>query len=540
MKNKTIYKIKQFIKQPAFNILIISLLLTTIGLIIYQHNYSYASDDVSWQVILSSWKPFSGQIAYVGSKDIFLANAPFIYVFKLLVKNIRLQILIITIFLADLNFILFYIASLYFIKKFTKNRLTYWTLLPFVWLASLSVILSSSFVNPNWRTFEFGLSFIYYMLAFKYYFQEIDPLKKSKKNIFATILILAVTSLMIYSDPWFVYFVIIPIIILFVGLWLLKKITKQKVLTIITMAIISFSGARVLTSLMARIGILSPTIGSFGGINITHFNKISPTIHNTIYYLANLFNINFSSFFNSLMSLVSLLIIFTIIYYLANIFFRKKQFKTAFSKFIFNGFLVMLIAFTIGSYIVDDDGVLNTERYLILLIFIATLLLLLIIHNLKSRDLKALTIILSVAIILNIINGYNAYQKTNINKPNQYNYSLINTIKKLGLTKGYAGYWNANINTYLSKDKINFLPIICNDKNINVPYPLLNNSAMFKKPAQKTFLIVDKIEQRAQLCSLSEIYHQFKPPEKVIKKGGTEILIYNYDILNAMPHQSNF
>lgn len=539
MKHKIITKIKQFFKQPTFIVLIISLLLITIGLIIFQHNYSYTSDDVSWQIILSTWKPFNHQIAYVGDRDIFLDNVPFIYIFQLLIKNPRDLILITTIFLSDLSFILFFIASLYFIKRLTKNRLNYLTLLPFVWLASLSVILSASFVNPNWRTLEFGLSFIYYMLAFKYYLDEIN-LFNSWKNSILTILTIGLTSLMIYSDPWFVYFVIIPIIILFVSLFLIKKTTYQKMITIIYVSVISLLGARILRSIMARIGILSPSSNSFGGIYITKIKNIIPTIHNLILYLSNLYNINFNSFFNSLISLISLVLIFVIIYDLAKTFQKYKQLKTISLNLIFNSFLIMLAIFTIVSYIVDDNGVTNTGRYLILLIFITTLLILLIIQTAKNNNLKALTIILIVAIIFNIIQAYNTYQITNTEKPNLYNYNLINTIKKLGLTKGYAGYWNANINTYLSKNKIYFLPVICNNKNINVPYPLLDNSAMFKKPSQKTFLIVDNLEQRANLCSMSEIYNQFKKPQKIINLNGTKILIYNYDIIKAMPHQNNF
>ena len=58
-------------RQPTVSVLCACLLLVSVSLFIAQHTYSYNSDDVSWQTTLLTWKPFSGQSAYVGAKDNF-------------------------------------------------------------------------------------------------------------------------------------------------------------------------------------------------------------------------------------------------------------------------------------------------------------------------------------------------------------------------------------------------------------------------------------------------------------------------------------
>ena len=119
------------------------------------------------------------------------------------------------------------------------------------------------------------------------------------------------------------------------------------------------------------------------------------------------------------------------------------------------------------------------------------------------------------------------------NIKNNSNFSLIATVNHLNLSKGYAPYWDGNINTYLSKGSVHFLPIICSaDRTIFMNY--LVDASQYKTPVARSFYLVDSDLKFPPTCSDTAILKQFGDPAKVVKVGNITILIYDYDLGKRM------
>jgi hypothetical protein len=69
------------------------------------------------------------------------------------------------------------------------------------------------------------------------------------------------------------------------------------------------------------------------------------------------------------------------------------------------------------------------------------------------------------------------------------NETVIRTVQEAGYTKGYATFWNANINSYLSDREVLFLPLTSTAEGV-VKYGFLINTPDFDVAADSTFLYV--------------------------------------------------
>ena len=118
---------------------------------------------------------------------------------------------------------------------------------------------------------------------------------------------------------------------------------------------------------------------------------------------------------------------------------------------------------------------------------------------------------------------------------NSSNISLIKEMRKRGIHKGYAHFWNANINTYLSDGDVTVIPTLCGAYSKTVLYPWLISEKQMKQSANKSFFIVDpKYYKDGGTCQKADIIEQFGKPQEVIKIYGQYILIYNYDLRSDM------
>jgi hypothetical protein len=122
----------------------------------------------------TTWSAFKEHVAYMGAKDNFLTNVPFFVLLGRIFPISRTTLFIEPSIFAAINFILFYIAGLYFLKRCSIN-ISYYSLMPFVWLSSFGSGFDQLFLNTDWRDFEADVSFIVFMLAAKIYFDNIRP-----------------------------------------------------------------------------------------------------------------------------------------------------------------------------------------------------------------------------------------------------------------------------------------------------------------------------------------------------------------------------
>jgi len=541
----SIKKEVNFLKQHKLIILafLCSLLILTISLFLTQKTRSFNSDDTSWQVILSNWRPFSHQIAYMGSKDNFIINAPYLYIINTLLGNSRTTLFIESLLLAYLNFGLFYFSAIYILKK-SKVKINFYVLLPFIWLASFGSYFASLELNPNWRIPEIGFMFIFYAFGLKLYYHEINPLK-SRLNKLVSFAMVILSGLLVYSDSYFLYFCLIPILFIYLILLLAKRIDKK----IVTIALLFILGSifisRLLRALVARIGLISPgpllvvpKLLSLRNLNTNFEYAVKGFLYIFGAYDISLNTsliLKFSVLFNFLLiSVIPLIFIYLFFYnkYPKKIFNLKKSIIQPKTLLII--LFGVLGIFDFISYMLVDNGNLNSYRYLIIVVFSYIILLAIGISKIKKGRIYIVALLL-VAIIFNLLFSFNNYEKNiaNMNQPNQSNTKLISLIKKNHLVKGYANYWNSNINNYLSNESINIMPIAC-VRGISKPDYLLDNGNNFKQKSNNSFYIINPSLKSPISCTYQQVIAQFGKPKRIIKYQNQSILIYPYDLIDKM------
>ncbi len=506
--------------------LIVCLVLLSLSVILVQQTHSYDSDDVSWQTTLLSWSPFSGAKAYVGSKDNFIINLPFILLANHLVGPGRTQLLLTSLLMALVNYVLFYFASIYFLKK-AKIKLNYKTLMPFIWLSSFGVGLISLFLNTAWRDYEIGVSFVYFVLAAKYYHDEIKPFNSLLSKLVSAVC-LFIVALFVQSDPYFFYLSVLPVATFFVIEFIFKKVTKQKLIIVLAWTLLSVLIAKVMTSMLARIGIFEP----HGGIKFIGLKSLGPSFVHFIQGTAKIFGISGSGL--TIWAIANLLLVLLILYFLLNQLLSKQllnKLKSVSVETWLLFFCVVLLLVAAACIVVDRGGI-YSYRYLVLAVYLGVLILAIKAASIKGLLSSAIVGILLVAALSNTYSSYSTYRLTaKTATPNKINLDEIAVVRKLGLIKGYAGYWDGNINTYFAQN-IQFLPVTCY-KDQTVPLRLLVNGQQFKDLASKTFIMYDP-GMSPRLCSLNQMIAQFGRPLKQIKLSNKTILVYNYDLFSKM------
>lgn len=113
-------------------------------------------------------------------------------------------------------------------------------------------------------------------------------------------------------------------------------------------------------------------------------------------------------------------------------------------------------------------------------------------------------------------------------------YKRSRIIGDLGLGKGYASYWNAQINTYVSRGRQLTIPVHCVDGTLRIRIWLMD-TAWMDKPAARTYLIRQPGDPALRGCGPTELTRQFgRPAETESLPGGQQLLAYDYDIASRM------
>lgn len=540
MKRKN--KLHRGLLSPQLIVLGLSIILILFSLYCTHHIRPYDSDDVSWQTILLSWRPSHGNTVYLGGSDNYILRVPFFALLGHFFSPSRRLLYIEAASLAIINFVLFYIASLYFIKKL-KIKLTYYNLLPFLWLASFGYYFTQMFLNTNLRSFEIGLSFVAFMLVAKVYFGELNPLKTWLSKI-VTIVLTFIASALVFNDPYFLYFTLAPIAIFFIFTYILKKVNRSQLLSILGVVLFSFIFAKLIGHLILKLGITIPAneplqFVSFSGL----FNNISLALHSIlIIFGADFFGLKVTSFL-AVSAVFNLSLLVAIFYFIKrlNLYNKYRESRDSLSPsdlwMAFFGLLGIFVAIVYVASSLDFD--INTYRYFIMMVFAFILFMVLFIGTRKKSNLLMLVLLLSI--VMNIgVSVVNAKGKnvnlplTNqTNKANAENYTIINAVEKLDLTKGYGSYWDGDINTYLSGNKVQFLPVSCNNGQTE-PFYWLINSRLFAQSASRSFYIIDPDFANPPTCSENQAIQQFGKPAFTLNVYDKKILVYNYDLQSKM------
>lgn len=520
--------------QPKWIMLAVSLVLLLTTLFFTQEHRSYNSDDVTWQVIVHGWHPFSGQKITLGGTNNFVDKLPFFEFMEHVFPAGRKLLFLEAASLIASGFTLFYLAGLYFLRK-ARVPLTYTNLLPFAWLATFGYSFSELYLNPIWRGFEIGVSFVTFMLAAMICYKDIDPFKSTRNKVLGVAASMVV-GIMIYSDPYYLYFTVGPIVLFTAALFLAKKIGQRE--------LASIYGGTALGLIFAKItGLISEAAGIHMSTTypavFVGFDQLPGSVWTGLHGLLTAFGGDFFggriftvATFQAAVNFCILGFILYVIYKLS-VLARRAGVRRLSDIQLWTGFFGLLGGIVFAVYVLSSLVNASTYRYLIILVYGFVLLLALTLHGFGTAR-RIVTGLLAAAILLNLAGsvrgGTGFMQEGNIGSVrNSANYALIQTAEDRGLTKGYANYWQGSINTYLSRNRAAFLPTECKNGHTSKMHWLINESA-FNRPTVKSFFVIDPDVISLPTCTEEQLERQLGLPSQKVIVGDKTMLIFNYDI----------
>lgn len=531
--------IGQVLKSPAFIVLLICLAVLFYRLWTTYLLRPFNSDDVFWQAILLQWQPFDGSTVTLGNSSVYVDKIPFYKILGHFFAPSRDLLFLEAALPASAGFAGFYVASLYFLKRL-KVRLTYLTLLPFIWMASFGYAFASLYLNPNWRGFQLGLTFVVFALVAAVLHGEIK-LKAWYSKLLAVLLAIY-AGLQIYSDPYFLYFTIAPLVILLLFVYAIRKINKRQFWAIASLVGVSLVFSKVFAYVAFSAGVRTTTDYP---MEFVDFENLAHTTWNSIHSIIIIFSGNiFGLPLKDLGTLVALLNL-SLLGFLTYKLYRyikglprdtvKITLDQIWLYFLLGVCLLVFVTHSISTLGVGTD----TYRYFLLFLLIFVLLFALVLSKIKHKLLRnILAILLIGATLLNISqvapkSNSPLVQGVDHNKANLLNNIVINLAHDRGYTKGYANYWDASIGTYLSGGSISFLPSLCTDGQTKKFHWLINDNA-FDRVADKSFFFVNPDPSAPPTCNLKNIDRQFGKPVEEIKIGNKTLYLYDYDISTRM------
>ena len=300
------------LNKPVHVVFGIALLLLLLSIAFAQINRPFTSDDIYLQNILLTWNHQGHNIVYLNYLDNYIIKLPFFWFMCLIFKPTRGLAVLESVMLMSAGFTFFYYSSVYFLKKFYIET-TYRNLIPFLWIACLGYNTSSLYLIQASRNIEIGLSFIVIVISSKIYFDDIKPFK-GLKNIIMSLIFAIVVGLLVFNDKYFLYFTIVPIIIFYFMLFIMKKINIYKLLSLLLMGFIAYI-AYILIQYLFNLLDFAEILPSTSLITIHQIYSNSLLACKSIMII---FGLDFTDFNKSLSisinSILNLFIIFIVIY----------------------------------------------------------------------------------------------------------------------------------------------------------------------------------------------------------------------------------
>jgi hypothetical protein len=530
------------LKSPAGITLLVSLLLLALNIMFIGRLRPFNSDDIYWQQALRTWHPFSGETMYLATKDIFVEQLPFLFIMEKLFGPSRGLVIVEVLGMTLSAFIMFYFSALYFLKKL-RIRSSYIAFLPFVWLASFGYPLVQNYLNSDWRSFEVGISFATYALVAAVTFGDINPLKSLKSKLLS-VLAVGYIGIMIYSDPYFTFFTVAPLALFALFLFWLRKINRTQLQTILGGAIASLFVAKVIGFLARKAGvvIVGDTPSVFVGFDSILTNIISSLHGLLIVYGGDLsgrpaFGL---TTFGTMINTALLIFIIAKVLHLWKLL-RSDRSRSLPLAQLWAAFFGLLVVFIFIVYTSTTLVAVSNYRFFILLIYSSVLFLVIYLSSTPNRTAKL--VIAALLVGGTLFNSAVTFASHNVRSQsdvagdvsNSKNFAIIDAVRNERMTKGYAGYWQANINSYLSDNKIAFLPSLCDGNGQTLKFKWLVDGGQFNRPADRSFYVIDPSFPAPGVCTESQLSAQFGTPRKVLHIADKTILTYEYDITSKMP-----
>lgn len=488
--------------------------LLVASLVASHYNRQYNSDDVALQTILSQWARGYHHVATVGS-DNFILKAPLYLVLGRLTHNGRSALLLTGLILNIAGFGLFVASMRYFVERMggTKELLV----LPLLWLSSLGTYFGYILTNPNLRNVEIGMAFALLMLVAKYLDGQlaVGPAR--------LVLYLLAVGLFLYNDPYFLYFVVVPLLVL-LGIILLREGSSPRAARL---------GAFLASSVLVfkLVDVLARAVGfeaNGGNVTFTSLSQIWPHVELLIQGTLTICRADFFSMqvigFEALHALLGLAVVLVLVAFL----FLTRRGPEIGGPW--RWFFGLLPAFIAAAFVLSNQTVNGgSTRFLVMLPFLAVLLVALVLQAANPRVRRLGAAVVLLAGVANVVVSARSFSLP-LRSPNAANYVAVDAATKSGLHKGYAGYWSSNIDTYLSGDRIDFIQVECAAPPRLRPYRWLSDDAILQKPASRSFYLYEA-DNFSIACSRDDVIRQFGEPAEVSTiDAKTELMVFDHDL----------
>jgi hypothetical protein len=347
-----------------------------------------------------------------------------------------------------------------------------------------------------------------------------------KKIIAAVLLVLL--GIFFYSDPLFAYMLLLPLIV-FLAVLAYAENPKRRFINAIMFLIGAAAASVLIHHLFTHYGIMTHHTE-------TKFIQYSDLWHNINQLIDDYFRIFSANFWggNFLKAGTVLRLInsvFMVIAVLSPVILIKSS-RLINRKNPWAIFLLVQPAFLSLVYVLSNNTTLNgvgAIRFLVLLPFYAIFILPIFFDYIKTPAIKPfIYALLILAIGLNSLYALKEIISVRHEHPNSSNFVYIDTLNSLGLTKGYANYWDSNINMYLSNNKVDLVPVNC----MQIQHWLMDDHSL-NVNAAKSFYIYNPA--RTGNCESPEVISQvLGTPKQVVSVGDSKIFVFNYDIKSKL------
>ncbi len=531
---------KNFLSQRNWLIIVAAVAVIfaifTFGILAAHRIHNYSSDDVAQQTVLLNSGKYGPQEAWIGV-DNFVVKLPFYQLVNSTLGESRVALLVTVVAFNTMAFI--GLAATFWIiwrDKLRESRKkialpVVLGLVAFLWVASLGSDLATSFVNPNVRNAEVGICIFLAVLALFW-------AKREKAAWWGTALISLLTGVLIYSDPYFLYTLFIPLAAVPAYYYFFDKksigaINAVRLYVLLAASFVVYKLVNLFTGAL--------------GFNVYHpdvmFAGLATLGKNILNVISSFLSIFHGNFFGQVASIDTMVVIANAALAVAFValtirYLIKHQFTSPYAVLFGLTIVATIVLYGIST---NSDSP-YTVRYLVLVPYVVLFLVPFVLAEMQNSRLKILFV--GLMIVASVGNTFTMFKTAyNHGIPGELlgNTQQLNVIKQLdshGLEKGYSGYWDGNITTYLSKGAYLTVPVVCNTQNQLQVYYWLMDDAWLNKKVSSSYLIIDAAEDTFNRCDATALESQFGAPKETIQIDTRRTLhVYDYDIYTHMPQQ---
>lgn len=495
--------------------------LTALAVVASHRLHAYNSDDVAIQVALFNLRlGHANQI--ILAYDSFIIKAPAYWLLHWLLREGRAALLVTAL---SFNLVGIGAYTWSFWRLTTASKVSRWPrAAALVWLISLGTSLFGLMVNPNTRNLEIGLSFGLVALIASLYERNWRP---SGRIAWAGLVAGAIlVGLFLFSDPYFIYVLIGPLLLFclvdWVGrggvrsFWLAGWLVGSLICQRLWLAIFHWLGVGLYTQ--------PPRLPDLSQLGHNAYLLVQGL---TSLLGADWFGRNAASFgaVRTGLNFIWLSLGLIAAAYWLIVWLRQSKSHDRWLGFLAGQALLTMVVFMLNTNISGLDD----RRYLIIVPFSLAPLLSASFSRLRPARLKRLAgWLLGLSIGLNLL-----YLFAQLRLPaasDQPSRAIIATAAAHGATKGYAQYWDSNINTYLSSNSVKFIQANCVDGRTE-PYYWVLNTNVLNVPAHRSFYLLRRPAASPLQCAPEAVVTQFgRPTQKLDVGRDYELWLYDYDI----------